>query len=454
MRPLFWFAFAVAVLSLQIACTTRSTPPDATGRSPSSAPPASISGPETASSAVPAGQRALVLPTLDHEPVLGVLIAEAPALSFTLLASGQAEGLGTLAAGEHRVAAGPQGLLLVDGRPAGRQLAIAVAARSGGRFSATALPPGGAGGKILRLDGEPLLVANGALVQLVERIGLEGYLAGVVGTEMSPTWPLEALKAQAVAARSYAAARWTQRASRPWQLHWHYTVDMAYAGAGAPSSATLAAALATTRGQVLTRGGWPLPALFHASSGGATEEAAAVFAITMPDGGAIAGAMPSVVDPACEGGCSGLRQRSTHWRWKANVPLATITRELQEWTRGEPGKRPAFGAVTGIKPASRTAAGRVATVAVEHRLKGRLRTDTIAAMDFRLAVSPIKVPSTWWDSCQVVAAKGGTLVLQGRGFGHGVGLSQVSAWGMARDGATVQTILARFYPGDALERRY
>ncbi len=78
----------------------------------------------------------------------------------------------------------------------------------------------------------------------------------------------------------------------------------------------------------------------------------------------------------------------------------------------------------------------------------------IPAKDFRLAVGANLVPSTWWDRCLVVKAKGGTLVLQGRGFGHGVGLPQVSAWELARSGVSADDIVSRYYTGTTIERKY
>ncbi|MCK6488105.1 MAG: SpoIID/LytB domain-containing protein [Planctomycetes bacterium] len=449
MRPPLWFALAGAVLLFQVACAAR-TPPVRMWADDSTAPGGGVPAPVPDQGLdTPAQPR---LPAFDREPELAVLLAESAEVAFTTLRSGRIDGWGDLGAGPHRATV-VAGQLAIDGRAAG-SLAVAAIPGEGVRFTATAEPPGGGKGQALRLAGQPVLALAGTRVQLIERVPLEAYLAGVVGSEMSPAWPQQALQAQAIAARSYAAARWMERVNRSWQVHWHYTVDMAYGGAGARRSPALDQALAASRGQVLTLRGLPLPALFHASSGGGTESASNLFRPRLPDGTPAEGAMPAVADPACEGGCAGLRQGPTHWRWKEDVPLATVTRELQTWSREER-SRPAFGTVIGVRPARRHAdSGRVEAVAVTHRLKGQERVDEMPAQAFRLAVGPSAIPSTWWDRCAVASGKGGTLVLQGRGYGHGVGLSQVSAWEMARQGRSAEQITAHFYPGAALERKY
>ena len=110
--------------------------------------------------------------------------------------------------------------------------------------------------------------------------------------------------------------------------------------------------------------------------------------------------------------------------------------------------------MTDIRILERSPSGRVAVVEVVHKEGGKTRRTQLRANDFRLAVGPTEVASTWWDKCVVVKAKGGTLVLAGRGYGHGVGLSQVSAWQMAREGSSASAITARFYPEAVIATPY
>ena len=453
-RPLVWLALALTLLGAQVACAIRSEPstqgypgnPVSAG-----APPIPEHGTPTAVAPTPPPRR---LPTLDREPTVGVLLSDGPEVVFTLLRPARASGQ-ALASGEYRASIG-NGQVLVNGSPFGSApLIIAQDDASRPGFSATLTPPFGKPQR-LQFAGTAVLAASKRGVALIERLPLERYLAGVVGAEMTPTWPLEALKAQAIAARSYAAARWMARSELPWQLHWHYAVDMAYAGVPSKAQPQVVQAVAQTRGQVLMYQNLPVPALFHASSGGRTEAADNLWSgLKGADGRTVmTPVMPSVDDPAAEAGCAGLRQVATHWRWKSDIPMSQITRALQGWSR-EAADRPRFGVVTEVRPDQRFAdSGRVQSLAITHKRDGRSRTDSMSAQAFRLAVSPLDIPSTWWDRCVTAKAKGGTLVLAGRGFGHGVGLSQVSAWQLAKQGVAAARIVAVFYPGAVLSACY
>jgi peptidoglycan hydrolase-like amidase len=237
---------------------------------------------------------------------------------------------------------------------------------------------------------------------------------------------------------------------------------MAYAGVSPRANATVRQALDETRGWMLQLGPNPVPALFYACSGGRTESAANVFGEMLANMGmrGMAAAMPSVDDPAAEGGAAGLRMTATHWRWKATIPLADIGSGLAAWSREHPERRLQLGTVLDVRVAGRFAdSGRVSEVGIRERVpapggRGREVTVTFPAMDFRMAVGPGLVRSTWWDRCVTATGHGGALVLAGRGFGHGVGLSQVSAWQLAQHGASAEDILGRFYPGAQLVRRY
>ena len=131
-----------------------------------------------------------------------------------------------------------------------------------------------------------------------------------------------------------------------------------------------------------------------------------------------------------------------------------MTRTLQAWSEKAKG-RPRFGDVEGVSIASRhDDSRRVETVSIRHRLEGKTRFSHLPAAEFRLAVGPVRIRSLWWERCVVAAQDEGYLVLQGRGFGHGCGLSQVSAWYLAGQGASPESIVARFYAGARIERRY
>ena len=223
-------------------------------------------------------------PPLDHEPLLGVLLAGAPRVAIQL------EAATTLEAPGLSIPVGP-GALVVESR--GERWGIEGDARaltgkgvlaSGGRpiFALDALPIFGEPRR-LTFDGDLVVSPSRGALEVVERVRMEDYVASVVGAEMNPKWPASALAAQAIVARSYAAARWMERADEPWQLHWHFGVDMAYHGWSA-SRASVASSIAATRGEVLVYSGFPVLALFNASSGGLTESFERAPGVLAPDG--------------------------------------------------------------------------------------------------------------------------------------------------------------------------
>jgi len=408
---------------------------------------------------VPAAAR--TLPALDHEPLLHVLLAQAGRVTIELEGEARLEALGLnakLAPGRITVEATGGAGRAPGWRIAGTSLASSSPALlvGGGRpiFALEALPLFGAPRR-LRLSGDLVLQPDGAEVEVIERVPMERYLAGVVAAEMNPKWPRAALAAQAIVARSYAAARWMERSDQPWQLHWHFGVDMAYHG-WTGEAESVAAAVASTRGEVLEYRGFPVLALFHASSGGRTESFERVKpGILAPDGKTpIAAAMPVVEDDAALLGAAGLSLSASHGVWKTDVPLPEVTRALQTWSAASNG-RPRFGEVEGVSIFERHAdSQRVASVSIRHRLDGATRFTTLPATDFRMAVSPVRIRSLWWERCVIASKEPGYLVLEGRGFGHGCGLSQVSAWQLAKNGASPEAIVARFYAGARIERMY
>ena len=121
--------------------------------------------------------------------------------------------------------------------------------------------------------GELLVTATPSLT-VMNSVRLEDYLRGVVPMEMPATWALEALKAQAVAARSYALAT-RRQTGRALELEAGAS-DQVYGGIAAEDNRT-DAAIVTTRGQVLFYAGQPAATLFFSSSGGRTAAATDVW---------------------------------------------------------------------------------------------------------------------------------------------------------------------------------
>lgn len=384
-------------------------------------------------------------PALDRDPRLGVLLIDDRRVAFTLLQPATLPDGSRLPAGPVTAEADGDGIR-IDGRRLASPTLLRIAG-SGPRFQVevtSPIPPRNR--ERMRLGGEPLLAASNGRLQLIEQTTLEAYLPGVITVEMSPSYPAAALQAQAVAARSYTAARWWVRWDRPWQVHWHFTRDMAYRGLDAPGRAAGEAAVRATRGRILFSGGAPVLALFHAASGGRTESSDRL----VPDAPGKAVMVP-VDDAPSIAGAKALGLDKTHVAWRTFATWTDLGEAVRGWAADEPGK-PRVGTVTGLAIGERsTASGRVTVVEVRHRLDGRTQTLRVPAGDLRLAYGPGRIRSTWWTG--VTAAKDG-VAITGKGFGHGVGLSQVGAWSRARGGDTAAEILAAYYPGSRLQAAY
>jgi SpoIID/LytB domain protein len=132
------------------------------------------------------------------------------------------------------------------------------------------------GGKGYR--GELRVTSDGKALQVVNVVGLESYLLGVVPGEMPADWPLEALKAQAVAARTYALARLVE--DKEFDLYSDGRSQIYY-GTGSEAPGTTKA-VSETRGRILTFAGKPALTLYFSSSGGRTRSALDAFGLDLP----------------------------------------------------------------------------------------------------------------------------------------------------------------------------
>lgn len=128
--------------------------------------------------------------------------------------------------------------------------------------------------------GEFIIENRGGSLVVVNNVPLEDYILGVVPSEMPSKWSYEALKAQAIAARSYAIANRGKRASRGYDLK-DTPEDQAYGGASAETATTNSAVL-ETKGVVITYNQKVIPAYYSASAGGHTVNAGAVWNKDLP----------------------------------------------------------------------------------------------------------------------------------------------------------------------------
>lgn len=259
---------------------------------------------------------------------------------------------------------------------------------------------------------------DGTLV-VVNDLPLEDYLVGVLRAESNERWPLEALRAQAIVSRTYAAYHRVLNAAKPYHIV-ASTAHQQFAGRVAASSPAWAA-VQETAGQVLRWEGELFPAFYHSNSGGYTEDPRTVFAArNMP-------ALRAVVCPLAAG--------SPHFQWTLDLRLDDLAELLQRGNLG-------VGAVRSIEVAERTASLRATLVTV----RGSTGSQRLRGNDFRRLVGYDTLKSTLF----AVAVDGEVARFSGRGYGHGVGMCQWGAKGMAEQGASAWQILTFYYPGATL----
>jgi stage II sporulation protein D len=246
----------------------------------------------------------------------------------------------------------------------------------------------------------------------------EKYLAGLLNKEMSPLWPLEALKAQAVAARSYAAQRAKENSSQEYDLEGS-TMDQVYEGSASETPRSHQA-VEGTRGILLVYGNEPLKAYFHSNCGGKTETPDRVW------GGKIG--------PFAPVACPFHTRQRDQVKWQAKIKIKEVMEALSR--RGLwPSSQPIDSLVTQGTPQG----PRLATVLVTNESgENRLLSPPL----FREALGFNRIKSTSFR----VEREGNGFRFTGTGFGHGVGLCQMGARAMAEQGNDFRMILQRYYP--------
>lgn len=263
------------------------------------------------------------------------------------------------------------------------------------------------------------LVRNGAGLAVVNELPLEEYVVGVLRAETNERWPRETLRAQAIVARTYAAYHRALNAGRAYHIV-ASTANQVYAGS-VPADSPIREAVRDTARRVLLWEGELFPAFYHSASGGYTEDPRTVFAArNMP-------ALRAIRDEFSAG--------APHFYWSLDLRLTDLAAILRRHGVD-------VGPVSAIEVTERTPSLRAATVTI----RGARGSARLRGNDFRRMIGYETIRSTLF----AVAVDGETARFAGRGFGHGVGMSQWGAKGMAERGYTAETILEYYYPGTTL----
>lgn len=269
--------------------------------------------------------------------------------------------------------------------------------------------------------GEPSLSLFDDKTGQTRQIKMEEYLQGVVAAEMDPKWPEEALAAQAILARTFTL----ERLGRGGVKALHGTdvcTSPEHFQAYDPEKINEAVrrAVEKTRGLIVTYQGQPIRAWFHADSGGQTT--------TPAEGLNFREAPTPYIQP--------VRDVATATTWKAEFSAAQVEAALSKLGRK-------IAPVRSISVEARDASGRVVTF--------KINGVSIPAAEFRLALGSDKMRSTLLDT---LSFAGGKLTMTGKGWGHGVGMSQWGAKTMAEQGKTAQEIIQFYFKDVKLEKRW
>lgn len=272
--------------------------------------------------------------------------------------------------------------------------------------------------------------SDGTGLEAINHVPLESYLLGVVGAEMYSYWEPEALKAQAVAARTYCLYIKNRRGRH---RHWDVSATQAnqmYRGIAAETK-TVQQAVEATDGEVLVceqDGREEIFCTFYSSScGGHTENAINIFGETVGP----------LIGVKCEFCANIARRRDFHWK-----PVTMTIPQISEKLTAKYASLEKLDGIVKIEVTEKGYLDRITRV----KLIGKNgKTDTVRGEDLRLSLDPSgrKLKSTLFR----MKTKGQTVMFSdGRGFGHGVGLCQCGAQGLARLGADYRTILKYYFP--------
>jgi stage II sporulation protein D len=300
---------------------------------------------------------------------------------------------------------GERGLTLTFPRPARRPNGSAILS--------------GDSGTEISLSGIVHLVRRGKGFLVINRVDLEEYVKGVVPAEVSSAWHPEMLKAQAVAARTYALYQQMLSATRDYDVA--ATIqDQVYRGKQGIDAGILRA-VDDTRGLVVTYQDAPIYAAFSSTAAGLTEDAMNVWSKEYPY-------LKGVECP--------FDLASPYYQWKSSFKVDTLEQNLRQ-------QGFSVGTIATMTPLSFSRGGRVAKLRILHS-GGEL---VLRGEELRKAVGYTIIPSTQF----AIESIGRDVVLSGFGAGHAVGMCQWGAKELAELGYPFSTILRYYYPGTELQ---
>ncbi|MBU2600534.1 SpoIID/LytB domain-containing protein [bacterium] len=273
-----------------------------------------------------------------------------------------------------------------------------------------------------RYRGSLELSVSGDNIKVINIIDLEQFLSGVIGGEMPPKWPEEALKAQVIASRTFALKNRGKHKEEGYDFcnGWHCQV---YKGVDA-ETLEIRKIIDETKGLVLVYNNILANTPFHSCCGGVTAKSSLVWNSTSEYP-----YLEYAIDPFCK--------EAPHQRWREIVSEDTIRKKLSK-------RDSSLGEIYNITPINIGLDGRAKNISINHS-NGEL---ILNGNEFRLILDPTVIRSTHFIGIEKIKDR---FVFSGYGWGHGVGLCQWGAKGMAESGKNYQEILRFYYPGTSLK---
>jgi len=293
-------------------------------------------------------------------------------------------------------------------------------------------------GKLYR--GNLKVIANKNSFDVINSVPVDAYLNGVVGAEMPNYWEPDALRTQAIAARTYALY-YKKRfgVKRSWDVSTTQATQV-YKGV-AVESATVKDAVRKTKGKVLktklpdgTKG--IFPTYYSSTCGGHTENSANVY------GGDTYKPLSGVKCPHCKR----VAKTSFYYWPMVEFDFEAVSKKLIK--RYSSLKK--LEKIVNITPSKVSDYGRINSC----KLTGSNgKTDFLRGEDLRLTLDP-KSKNVRSTLCKIMVINNKLRFYAGKGFGHGVGMCQCGAQRLARKGKSFKQILQYYYPGSSIEKIY
>ncbi|MEW6102478.1 MAG: SpoIID/LytB domain-containing protein [bacterium] len=252
-------------------------------------------------------------------------------------------------------------------------------------------------------------VANGILLA-INTIDIEQYLYGLIKMEINPDWPYETLKAQAIIARTFVYRNLGKHRKEGFDLC-NSVHCQVYAGMNAEDERAIKA-VDETKGELLYYGDELAFCYYHSVCGGKTGDSAYTW-----EGGKKIPYLSGVICPYCT--------KAPHYHWRANIKLVDIEKRLN------------IGKIYSISKYPKN--GRLEKVIIKHS-KGEYK---MVGSQFRRLFGENFIRSTFFD----IEQRKDSILLTGRGYGHGVGLCQWGAKRMGELGFSKSEILSFYFPG-------